>query len=387
MNDPSLATIHRELSSPNRVFIGSYSIATQNLVGLFDHIHQHREAILLSVSTIGNFWEPMRRWQKAESRILKNSPSILNRVTVNDIVSLGELYGFSLVRWQAKKITPFPTQWIPLSLRKIGRKLPVIKHLAKDIQISFYREAGQASDEHSKSVSIIIPARNEEGNEHLLREAIDLFLEQFEDVEVILVEGNSTDRTFEMLTSIQRDYVGKMNIRLLKQNGKGKKNAVICGLKESHGDVLAIIDCDFTVNISDSISAIKISRKLDCCMINCSRIIYPMEKDAMRWFNYIGNRAFALLVSALSEQPVSDALCGTKIFTRSMYKEMMSNNILNSPKDPFGDFAIIFGASNLHYRILNYPVRYYARRSGAPNISRWKDSVKLLIVCWHQLTR
>ena len=33
-------------------------------------------------------------------------------------------------------------------------------------------------------------------------------------------------------------------------------------------------------------------------------------------------------------------------------------------------------------KILNYPVRYYSRKSGAPNISRWLDGLKLLKVCW-----
>ena len=43
---------------------------------------------------------------------------------------------------------------------------------------------------------------------------------------------------------------------------------------------------------------------------------------------------------------------------------------------------IIFEAANNNIKILNYPVRYYARKSGAPNISRWIDGLKLLKVCW-----
>ncbi len=42
----------------------------------------------------------------------------------------------------------------------------------------------------------------------------------------------------------------------------------------------------------------------------------------------------------------------------------------------------IFEAAKNNIKILNYPVRYYARKSGAPNISRWIDGLKLLKVCW-----
>ena len=106
----------------------------------------------------------------------------------------------------------------------------------------------------------------------------------------------------------------------------------------------------------------------------------------MLFRSYIGNRVFALIVSYLSGQGVSDALCGTKIFTRELYERLLADGSWLSPRDPFGDFTLIFGASNQDYRILNYPVRYYARRSGAPNISRWTDGLKLLKVCWYQWT-
>ena len=61
---------------------------------------------------------------------------------------------------------------------------------------------------------------------------------------------------------------------------------------------------------------------------------------------------------------------------------MKQNGSWDSKSDPFGDFTIIFEAANNNIKILNYPVRYYARKSGAPNISRWIDGLKLLKVCW-----
>lgn len=367
--------------------LDSACLATKDLSVLFQEVAQVNDAPqILNITTIGNAWEPLRRWRKADSRLLKNTPSTLNRVTVADLLSLGELYWFRLVRWEATKLTPFRTAWLPLVVRKLARKTPLIRQLAKDIRLVLYREVAEAETTTQRPITIVIPARNESGNESLLRDALTQIQQRLPEAEVVLVEGNSTDDTLKMLKEIEADFAASLDIRVICQDGKGKKNAVICGFNGCRGQLLAIIDCDFTVDINDSISAILHAACRECCMINCARTIYPMERDAMRWANYIGNRLFALLVSYLSGQDISDALCGTKIFTRELYDLLIEDGSWLSDRDPFGDFTLIFGASNQDYRILNYPVRYYARRSGAPNISRWTDGLKLLKVCWYQLT-
>jgi len=201
-------------------------------------------------------------------------------------------------------------------------------------------------------------------------------------LEIIFVEGNSNDNTYKILQELKEDFSDFFKISLLKQTSKGKKNAVVEGFNISSGETLAIIDSDFTVDIDDSIAAIMESTKNKNILINCARTTFPMEKDAMRWANYIGNRLFAIFLSILINKPVSDSLCGTKVFSRKFFKLMKQNGSWDSKSDPFGDFTIIFEAANNNIKILNNPVRYYARKSGAPNISRWIDGLKLLKVCW-----
>ena len=357
------------------------SVSTWNLTN--NDLHQlfKDENEFISLKVRGNTWEPLTRWLRLDSRIFKETTSRA-RITLCDIESLAEIYNYRSIRWKAKKLTPLPTKIVPKYLKNIFRKLPIIKELAFEIEIVFYKFNENKSD---KLISITIPARNEEGNKELLVNALNKFKKISNELEIIFVEGNSNDNTFTMLEDLKENFSEYFNIFLLKQSSKGKKNAVVEGLNISKGETLAIIDSDFTVDIDDSIAAIMESTKNENILINCSRTTFPMEKDAMRWANYIGNRCFAIFLSILINKPVSDSLCGTKVFSRKFFNLMKKNGSWDSMSDPFGDFTIIFEAANNNIKILNYPVRYYARKSGSPNISRWIDGIKLLKVCWNYM--
>ena len=353
--------------------VNSWSLTNNTLHQLF---RDNNEFISLNVR--GNTWEPITRWLKLDSRIFKGTTNRA-RITLCDIESLAEIYNYRSIRWKAKKLTPIPIKFVPQSIKNALRKVPIIKQLAFEIEIIFYKYHENLND---PMISILIPARNEEGNKELLIEALNKFKKIPNKIEIIFVEGNSKDNTFQMLENLTKEFSKNFKISLLKQTSTGKKNAVVEGFNTSSGDTLAIIDCDFTVDIDDSIDAIMESTKNENILINCSRTTFPMEKDAMRWANYIGNRCFAIFLSILINKPISDSLCGTKVFSRKFFNLMKKNGSWESKSDPFGDFTIIFEAANNNIKILNYPVRYYARRSGAPNISRWVDGIKLLNVCW-----
>ena len=331
----------------------------------------------ISIKLKGNTWEPITRWLRLDSRIFKETTNRA-RITLCDIESLAEIYNYRSIRWKAKKLTPLPTQLVPRSLKNIFRKLPIIKQLAYELEIVFYKYRENKSEQ---LISIIIPARNEEGNKELLINALNKFKKIRNKLEIIFIEGNSKDNTYSMLKDLKENFSDYFKISLLKQTSKGKKNAVVEGANISLGETLAIIDSDFTVDIDDSISAIIEATKNENILINCARTTFPMEKNAMRWANYIGNRCFAIILSILINKQVSDSLCGTKVFSRKFFNLMKKNGSWDSMSDPFGDFTIIFEAANNNIKILNYPVRYYARKSGSPNISRWIDGLKLLKVC------
>lgn len=111
---------------------------------------------------------------------------------------------------------------------------------------------------------------------------------------------------------------------------------------------------------------------------NGVRLVYPMEEEAMQFFNLLGNKFFSWAFSWLLGQPIRDTLCGTKVLWKSDYEKIAENRSYFGDFDPFGDFDLLFGAARLNLKIEEVPIRYGARKYGETNISRWKHGWLLL---------
>ena len=116
--------------------------------------------------------------------------------------------------------------------------------------------------------------------------------------------------------------------------------------------------------------------------INGTRLIYPMEQEAMRYLNYIGNRVFALLFTWLLNQRITDTLCGTKVLTRKSYEKIANNRDYFGEFDPFGDFDLIFGAMKNNLKCVEVPIRYKAREYGDTQIDRFRHGILLFKMVW-----
>jgi glycosyltransferase involved in cell wall biosynthesis len=95
--------------------------------------------------------------------------------------------------------------------------------------------------ERNFTASIVIPCRNERGN---IDNAI-LRMPRFAvSQEILFVEGNSSDGTFEECERVRDVYKDSWDIKVMKQDGKGKGDAVLKGFAAATGDVLMILDAD-----------------------------------------------------------------------------------------------------------------------------------------------
>jgi glycosyltransferase involved in cell wall biosynthesis len=223
-------------------------------------------------------------------------------------------------------------------------------------------------------VTVVIPARNESGN---IDNAVRRTPEMGAGTEIILIEGNSSDDTWE---AIQRAVAAhpERRLRAMRQTGKGKGNAVREAFAAATGDILMILDADLTMppeELPKFYDAIASGRAE---FVNGVRLVYPMEDQAMRFLNMCGNKFFGAAFSWMLSQPIKDTLCGTKVLRRSDYLKIAANRAYFGDFDPFGDFDLLFGAAKLNLKIADLPIRYRNRTYGSTNISRFRHGLVLL---------
>jgi glycosyltransferase involved in cell wall biosynthesis len=225
---------------------------------------------------------------------------------------------------------------------------------------------------------MIVPARNEKGNIEAAIQRTPVFGSR---QEFIFIEGGSKDGTYEEIERVAAAYPQR-NIRYFKQNGHGKGDAVRLGFSKATGDILMILDADLTVAPEDLPRFYDAIKENKGEFINGCRLVYPMEKEAMRFLNLVANKFFGILFSWLVGQKLKDTLCGTKVLFRTQYEEIARNRDYFGDFDPFGDFDLIFGASKLNLKITELPIRYKERTYGSTQIRRFYHGLLLFKMCW-----
>ena len=221
--------------------------------------------------------------------------------------------------------------------------------------------------------SIIIPAKNEEENLKIL---IDR-LPSKTSYEIIISCGKSTDKTYEVAMNLKKS-IATHEIKVIKQTKNGKANAVWEALEIVSGDLIAILDADMSVDPEKIESFFQIIETNKADFVNGTRLIYEMEDGAMRILNKFGNRFFQFIISKVINVPLTDSLCGTKVFKKSLIKNIQWWQKTNKLYDPFGDFDLIFTAAVTGEKISELPIHYKSRVHGVTQISRFKDGFKLI---------
>ena len=228
-----------------------------------------------------------------------------------------------------------------------------------------------------KSVSIIVPARNEKGN---IRQLFHQLLPIGTDCEVIFVEGHSQDETNQEIRRYIKIFQNKLSIKfklISQKQNIGKAAAVRQGFDAATKEVLMIYDADMSIQLPDLVKFYQaiISHQGD--LINGCRLIYPMPPKAMQFLNILGNKIFCLIYSWILGQKIKDTLCGTKALWRHDYLRIKNDKALFGKYDPFGDFDLLIGASKLNRKIIDLPVRYFERTYGSTNIKRFQNAWQL----------
>ncbi len=196
--------------------------------------------------------------------------------------------------------------------------------------------------------------------------------------ELIFVEGGSSDGTWARIQEVIAGYQGPLKLGAYKQTGKGKGDAVRLGFakatRRSADDPRRRPDRA----ARGPAGVLRGGRGGHADYLQGTRLVYPMEAGAMRFFNKLGNIAFSRLFTHLLQQPIKDTLCGTKVLWRRDYERIAADRPrvrrLRSVRGLRPDLR----GARLNLKLGEIPVRYRDRVYGETNIQRWKHGWLLL---------
>ena len=379
-NSTKKNTSNMDIDNISKLFIDEAFdyIILPDLVGLlediqkaFDNLHQFcKPETRIIVGYYNTIWEPVFNF--AEIFKMKMANLISNWLSADDIKNLLLLSDLDSVKEERRVLVPKNIPFFNGFFNLLGT-LPLINKISLCNYV-VARPFREKIIKKKQSVSIVVPCKNERGNIEPLVKRVPDFGSH---IELIFIDGHSMDGTQEEIKRVIKAYP-KKDIKFLIQDGKGKGDAVRKAFAHASNDILMILDADMTVAPEDLPKFYDALVEDKGEFINGCRLVYPMENEAMRFLNILGNKFFSYAFSWLLNQKIKDTLCGTKVLYKKDYERIVINRSYFGDFDPFGDFDLLFGASKLNLKIIEVPIRYNARSYGQTQISRFRHGLLLL---------
>jgi len=374
--------IIHQLIGPFDIIIISDVIGEVDDIEIFlKNLHEHCTSdTRIIISYYNTLWGPFIKIGEALG--LKKPQVEQNWLSTADIRNIIELTGFEVIKQDWRQLFPFRLFGLGHLFNRYIATLPLIRKLClRNYAVARLQEK---KSEKEFSATILVPCRNERGN---IENAIKRTPHFCKDIEFVFVEGHSKDGTLEEIYRVKSEYPA-YDIKVMTQPGIGKADAVRAGFDIARGEILMILDADLTMPPEDLPKYYQVLVSGQGEFVNGSRLVYPMEKEAMRFLNHIANRIFSMLFTYLLNQRFTDTLCGTKVLQRKHYQKIVANRAYFGDFDPFGDFDLIFGATKLNLKVVEIPIRYSTRQYGTSQISRVRHGfllVKMVLFAFRKL--
>ena len=208
-------------------------------------------------------------------------------------------------------------------------------------------------------ISIIIPTLNEQdGIEKTIRALPKTRLSELGyDLEIIIIDGNSTDLT--------REIARRMGARVVLEKRKGYGRAFKTGFNEAKGDILVTLDADGTYPaelIPEYIQGLK-EKGLD--FITANRFS-NMQNGAMDAYHQFGNDMLSLFMRIIYSIHVRDSQSGMWIMTRNFIQRINIQSNGFSMSEEIKIIAFKF------FKALEFDGRYY-KRVGKVKLATFSD--------------
>ena len=210
-------------------------------------------------------------------------------------------------------------------------------------------------------VSVVIPTLNEAGN---IQEAITTIHKDLAyPKEIIVVDGNSTDGTIEIVKDTNL-------CRLIIEPRRGYGLALMTGMKKAKGNIIIMVDGDGTYEFRHMNRMIEKMLEKDADMVLATRMYDPNK--AMGLMNFIGNKVITFFYDFVFSQFLSDTQSGFRAISR----EAIYNVELKEGDMAFATEMLIQFAKE-GYSMVEIPTTYKARKYGKPKLRRFKSGIEI----------
>ncbi|MBC7129366.1 MAG: glycosyltransferase family 2 protein [Thermoplasmatales archaeon] len=217
-------------------------------------------------------------------------------------------------------------------------------------------------------VSFVIPALNEE--EGIGRTIDRINMEEFKkrkmDVEIIVVDGNSTDAT--------REIAKEKGANVIIEPRKGYGRAYKTGLTKATGEIIVTGDADATYPFEIAHEYVDILLKEDLDFITTNRFA-GLEKGAMSFKHFFGNFILSSALRLLFGLKIKDSQSGMWIIRKEALNKIKNLEDLSDGM-AFSEEIKIEMFKKARAREID---SYLYEREGKAKIQSWRDGWKNLI--------
>jgi len=210
-------------------------------------------------------------------------------------------------------------------------------------------------------VSVVIPTLNEAGN--ILETVTTIHKELEYPKEIIIVDGNSTDGTKEIVKDLSF-------CRLIIEPRRGYGLAYKIGMKNAKGNVIIMVDGDGTFEVRHINRMLAKMVEEDADMVLATRMYDPNK--AMGFFNFVGNKIITWCFDFLYSQFLSDTQSGFRA---------ISHEAIDNVKLVEGDMAfateVLIKFQKKGYKMVEVPSTYKIRKYGKPKLRKFKSGIEI----------
>ena len=169
------------------------------------------------------------------------------------------------------------------------------------------------------NLSIVIPVYNEKKNLLKLTYEILKKFKNFNSFEVIFVDDNSTDNSYQVLNFIKKKYKN-FKVIFLKKKNRDLSTSVLVGVKSAKSNLVAVMDGDLQHRPHDLLKMyFRFSKSIDI-VVGCRNLNFKNKSRKLTILRLIATKSITIIINFLLGRKTSDPMSGFFIFKKNLIR-------------------------------------------------------------------